>query len=303
MLTRRRFLQGVGMGASLLVVAGAQAKIARNPTPTLPQRLAEIERRSGGRLGVSLLDGGGATLGGQRQDERFPLCSTFKFLLAGAVLQRVDRGELDLRTQVPIRAADMVVSHAPATRPHVGGALDLAALCRAAMIFSDGLAANLLLRQVDGPAGLTRFLRTIGDTQTRSDRYEPEMNGFALDDPRDTTTPAAMAASMRTLLLGGVLAPASRQRMIGWMRDNRTGDDCLRAGFPRGWAVGDKTGNNGIDTRNDIAIVWPPGRGKPLLLTAYLNGAQVDSDARDAALKAVAQAVVATLPVKASRTA
>ncbi|WP_279363170.1 class A beta-lactamase [Xanthomonas sacchari] len=301
MLARRRFLQGMGLAAAALAVQGVEAKVASGKTRTLAQRLAAIERQARGRLGVTLLDGGGVVLGGQRQDERFPLCSTFKFVLAAAVLQRVDRGELALHTQVPIRAEDMVVSHAPATRPHVGAALGLAELCRAAMIFSDGVAANLLLRQVDGPAGLTRFLRAIGDTQTRSDRYEPEMNDFALDDPRDTTTPAAMTASMRTLLLGEVLTPASRQRMIDWMRDNRTGDDCLRAGFPRDWKVGDKTGNNGIDTRNDIAIVWPPGRA-PLLLTAYLNGAKVDEDARDAALKAVAQAVVASLPAQTLRT-
>ncbi|WP_394687661.1 class A beta-lactamase [uncultured Xanthomonas sp.] len=301
MLTRRRFLQGVGMGASLLVVAGAQAKNAKNPSPTLPQRLAEIERRSGGRLGVSLLDGGGATLGGQRQDERFPLCSTFKFLLAGAVLQRVDRGELALERRVPVRKADLL-ANAPVSERHVGGTLSVAELCRAAMIYSDNTAANLLLPLVGDPPGVTRFLRALGDASTQLDRNEPGMNEFVAGDPRDTTTPAAMAATMRALLLGEVLQPVSRQRLIAWMRDNRTGNDCLRAGLPAGWQIGDKTGSNGTDTRNDIAIVWAPGRATPLLLTAYLNGATVDSAARDATLKAVAQAVVASLPAQTRRT-
>ncbi|WP_045760946.1 class A beta-lactamase [Xanthomonas albilineans] len=295
MLTRRRFLQGVGVGASALALAAVQAKPLSNKTLALQQRLAEIERRSGGRLGVYLLDSGTGQRIGRREQERFPLCSTFKFVLVAAVLQRVDRGEVGLDQRVRVRAAD-VVSYAPVTKPHVGGTLSVDALCRAAMIFSDGGAANLLLRLVGDPPGLTRFLRAHGDTQTRSDRNEPSMNAFALDDPRDTTTPAAMASTMRTLLLGDVLQPASRQRLIDWMIDNRTGDDCLRAGLPAGWRIGDKTGNNGTDSRNDIAIVWPPGRSAPLLLTAYLNMATVDSDARDAALKAVAQAVVAWWP-------
>ncbi|MCI2243201.1 class A beta-lactamase [Xanthomonas sp. PPL568] len=301
MLTRRRFLQGVGMGASLLAVAAVQAKTAQNPAQTLQQRLAEIERRSGGRLGVSLLDGSGATLGGQRQDERFPLCSTFKFLLAGAVLQRVDRGELALERRLPVRKADLL-AYAPVSKRHVGGALSVAELCQAAMIYSDNTAANLLLPLVGDPPGVTRFLRALGDAQTRLDRNEPSMNDVVAGDPRDTTTPAAMAATMRTLLLGEALQPASRQRLIGWMRDNRTGNDCLRAGLPADWRIGDKTGSNGTDTRNDIAIVWAPGRATPLLLTAYLNGATVDSAARDAALKAVAQAVVASLPAQPLRT-
>ncbi|MET0550007.1 MAG: class A beta-lactamase [Xanthomonas sp.] len=300
MLTRRRFLQGVGTGASLLAVAALQAKTPHNPTPTLQQRLAGIERRSGGRLGVSLLDGSGATLGGQRQEERFPLCSTFKFLLAGAVLQRVDRGELALERRLPVRKADLL-GNAPVSERHVGGTLSVAELCRAAMIYSDNTAANLLLPLVGDPPGVTRFLRALGDTQTQLDRNEPGMNEFVAGDPRDTTTPAAMAATMRALLLGDVLQPVSRQRLIDWMRDNRTGNDCLRAGLPTGWRIGDKTGSNGTDTRNDIAIVWAPGRPTPLLLTAYLNGATVDSAGRDAALKAVAQAVAASLPAQALR--
>ncbi|QDI02609.1 class A beta-lactamase [Xanthomonas cerealis] len=296
MLARRRFLHGMGLAAAALAVAAVDAKVPKNRVQTLAQRLAGIERGTGGRLGVTLLDGSGAVLGGQRQDERFPMCSTFKFVLAAAVLQRVDRGELSLQQRLPIRAADML-SHAPVTERHVGGTLSVAELCRATMLFSDNPAANLLFPLVGDPPGLTRFLRTFGDAQTRSDRHEPEMNRFAADDPRDTTTPAAMAATLRTLLLGDVLRPVSRQRLSEWMIDNRTGDACLRAGLPRGWKIGDKTGSNGTDTRNDIAIVWPPGRRTPLLLTAYLNGAKVDDAARDAALKAVAVVVCETLAV------
>ncbi|MDL5365291.1 class A beta-lactamase [Xanthomonas sp. NCPPB 2654] len=294
MLARRQFLQGMGLAAAALAVAVADAKAPQSKAPALAQRLAAIERGSGGRLGVTLLDGNGATLGGQRQDERFPMCSTFKFLLAAAVLQRVDRGELTLQQRVQIRAADML-SHAPVTERHVGGALSVAELCQATMIFSDNPAANLLFPLVGDPPGLTRFLRGLGDTQTRSDRHEPEMNRYAAGDPRDTTTPAAMAATLRALLLGDALQPASRKRLTDWMIDNRTGDACLRAGLTPAWKIGDKTGSNGVDTRNDIAIVWPPGRRTPLLLTAYLNGAKVDDAARDAALKAVAVAVRETL--------
>jgi beta-lactamase class A len=210
--------------------------------------------------------------------------------LAAAVLQRVDKGELTLAQRVKIRASDML-SHAPVTERHVGGSLSVAELCRATMIYSDNPAANLLFPLVGEPAGLTAFLRGIGDAHTRSDRHEPEMNRYAEGDPRDTTTPAAMAATLRTLLLGNALQPASRKQLADWMIDNRTGDTCLRAGLPRDWKIGDKTGSNGTDTRNDIAILWPPKGRAPLLLTTYLNGAKVDDAGRDAALKAVAAAV------------
>ncbi|NIK33967.1 beta-lactamase class A [Xanthomonas arboricola] len=291
MLNRRQFLYATGVG---VLLAASRPAWALTPAMTVDDVLraqwAEIERRTGGRLGISLLDSATGRRLGQREDERFPMCSTFKFVLAAAVLQRVDRGELTLAQRVKIRASDML-EHAPVTERHVGGSLSVAELCRATMIYSDNPAANLLFPLVGNPAGLTAFLRGIGDAHTRSDRREPEMNRYAEGDPRDTTTPAAMAATLRTLLLGNALQPASRKQLTDWMIDNRTGDTCLRAGLPRGWKIGDKTGSNGSDTRNDIAIIWPPAGKAPLLLTAYLNGASVDSDARDAALKAVAAAV------------
>ncbi|EWC49311.1 beta lactamase [Xanthomonas citri pv. glycines str. 8ra] len=251
---------------------------------------AQIERGTGGRLGICLLDSATGKRLGQREHERFPMCSTFKFVLAAAVLQQVDQGKLTLAQQVKIHASDML-EHAPVTERHVGGSLSVGELCRATMIYSDNPAANLLFPLVGDPAGVTAFLRGIGDAQTRTDRYEPQMNRFVAGDPRDTTTPAAMAATLRTLLLGDALQPASRKQLTDWMIDNRTGDDCLRAGLTAGWKIGDKTGSNGTDTRNDIAILWPPKGRAPMLLATYLNGAKVDDAARDAALKAVAVAV------------
>ena len=291
MLNRRQFLSMTG--ASVLIAASRPAWTLSpvvNVDDMLRARWAEIQRGTGGRLGTCLLDSGSGWRIGQRENERFPMCSTFKFILAAAVLQRVDKGELRLMQQIKIRASDML-EHAPVTERHVGGSLSVAELCQATMIHSDNPAANLLFPLIGNPPGLTRFLRGIGDTKTRSDRLEPEMNGFAPGEPCDTTTPAAMAATLRTLLLGDALQPASRKQLTAWMIDNRTGDDCLRAGLPRDWKIGDKTGSNGTDTRNDIAIIWPPGRAAPLLLTAYLNGATVDAAGRDAALKAVAEAV------------
>lgn len=290
MLNRRQFLSMTG--ASVLIAASRPAWALSpvvNVDDMLRARWAEIQRGTGGRLGTCLLDSGSGWRIGQRENERFQCAAPSNLYW----LRRCCSGwtgELRLTQQIKIRASDML-EHAPVTERHVGGSLSVAELCQATMIHSDNPAANLLFPLIGDPPGLTRFLRGIGDTKTRSDRLEPAMNGFAPGEPRDTTTPAAMAATLRTLLLGDALQPASRKQLTAWMIDNRTGDDCLRAGLPRDWKIGDKTGSNGTDTRNDIAIIWPPGRAAPLLLTAYLNGATVDAAARDAALKAVAEAV------------
>ncbi|MGX5730581.1 class A beta-lactamase [Pseudoxanthomonas beigongshangi] len=292
MIARRQFLQ---MTAATLVALPAARVLAGEDTTGTPDdagfagTLAELERGSGGRLGVCLLDSASGRQWGRRMDERFPMCSTFKFPLAATVLQRVERGELALDQRVAIRREDMI-AHAPVTEKHVGGQLSVGELCQATMIWSDNPAANLLLPLVDGPAGVTAFLRASGDAVTRNDRDEPDVNRFSPDDPRDTTTPEAMAGSLRRLLLGDILGAQSRQRLTGWLVDNRTGDRRLRAGLPAGWKVGDKTGSNGEDTTNDIAIVWPDRGRAPWLLTGYLQGAKVDADVRDAVLRQVGAA-------------
>lgn len=90
--------------------------------------------------------------------------------------------------------------------------------------------------------GLTNFARTFGDRVTRLDRIEPELNSAISGDERDTTTPAAICSDMRRLLLGNVLLEASRRQLEDWLQRNETGGPMIRAGVPKNWIIGDKTG-------------------------------------------------------------
>ncbi|NWF32194.1 L2 family class A beta-lactamase [Stenotrophomonas sp. SAM-B] len=289
MIARRQFLQWTGAAAASALAAAAFAKTPLpSPKSTAAAKdFAALEAASGGRLGVTLLNTGTGWRTGNRQDERFPMCSTFKFVLSAAVLHLADQGRLSLDRRVAVRQRDML-SHAPVTTRHIGKDVTVRDLCRATMITSDNPAANLLLGMVGGPAGVTAFLRANGDAVTRNDRLEPEMNRFAPGDPRDTTSPAAMAASLQRFVLGDVLKPASKQQLADWLIDNETGDARLRAGLSKAWRVGDKTGSNGEDTTNDIAILWPLAGGAPWVLTSYLQGATVDDAGRNDVLRQVA---------------
>jgi beta-lactamase class A len=166
-------------------------------------------------------------------------------------------------------------------------------LCEAAVEVSDNTAANVLLRFIGGPQALTHYFRRIGDSVTRLDRYEPGLNSNLPGDPRDTSTPEAMIATMQSLLIGNALSPASRQTLIGWLRNSRTGLHRLRAGLPRNWTVGDKTGTGSNGAVNDSAIVWPPRRS-PLLMAAYLSDSQAPADALEAAHAHMGRIIAAT---------
>jgi len=282
MIDRRKF--AFGACAVLMAEVGFAAQDA------LQGEFARIEAKSGGRLGVAVLDTRDGSRTGHRADERFAMCSTFKLLAGAAVLARHDAGKEQLDRRIRYGAKDLV-TYSPVTEKHVATGMTLAELCDAAIALSDNTAGNLLLAALGGPEGLTAFARTLGDGVTRLDRIEPALNEAVPGDPRDTTTPAAMAANIRALVLGDALSAPSREQLRRWLIASRTGDTALRAGVPAGWTVGDKTGSGERGTRNDVGVIWPPERA-PVVVSVYLTEAKVPVEQRNAAIAAVAKAVV-----------
>ena len=249
-----------------------------------------LEITLGGRLGVFACEVGGDQIIAWRENERFPMCSTFKLSLAAAVLEQVDAGRLDLARKIAYGPADLL-SYAPVAKAHLAeGALSIRDMCAAAVTLSDNTCANLLLAQIGGPAALTARWRAWGDHETRLDRNEPGLNSAIPGDPRDTTTPRAMVRTLRAFLVADTLKPASREMLLGWMRECQTGLHKLRAGFPADVIVGDKTGNNAHNTMGDLAIAEAPGH-KPILVAAYFTGAKVSLDAQDAAFAPIGRII------------
>lgn len=284
MLDRRSFLVLTALGVSGYLHATSKSMTA------FPAALKQLEQSNGGRLGVAVLDTATGERSGYRADERFPMCSTFKFLLVAAVLQRVDRHQEKLDHVIAIPSKPLI-GNSPLTEPHAGGSMTVAALCEAALIRSDNTAANLLLATIGGPAALTSFCRSIADDVTRLDRTEPSLNQALPGDPRDTTSPSAMVNDLNHILLGNVLLPPSRQQLTAWMEANQTGLDKLRATLPAGWRAADKTGNNGENTMNDIAVIWPAGK-KPIIVAAYITQCEGPDSKRVAMLKQVGKLVM-----------
>jgi beta-lactamase class A len=251
--------------------------LAAGALAPLPTQLDTLERRSGGRLGVYAMDTGSGRTLEHRAHERFPMCSTFKLLAVAAVLARVDQRNEDLARRVGYTQSDML-ENSPVTKANLDlSSMTIGGLCEAAMVQSDNTAANLLLHSLLGPAGVTKFVRKLGDPVTRFDRDEPAVNSSIPGDPRDTTSPAAMAADVRAIVLGNVLTPRLRARLVAWMRACRTGTQALRAGVPASWNTGDKTGSGPHGTTNDVAVMWPPGRA-PIVVAAYATGLRGSAD-------------------------
>ena len=288
---RRSFLAALTVTALSLPARAAPSTEERLALAN--KRLADMEAREGGRLGVFVRDTAtGATIE-HRADERFPMCSTFKLLAAAAALKRVDQGAERLDRKIAYGPSDLL-EYAPVAKAHVAeGGMTVADLCAAAIDWSDNTAGNLILESIGGPAGFTEFARSLGDAVTRLDRNEPTLNESLPGDPRDTTSPRAMAGTMQKVLVGDALSDASRSQLQTWLIGDKVGDKRLRAGLPPSWRIGDKTGTGDRGSTNAVAIIWPPGRA-PLIATVYYTGSSASVDARNAVHKEIGALIAET---------
>ncbi|HTV60003.1 MAG TPA: class A beta-lactamase [Verrucomicrobiae bacterium] len=289
-LTRREWLIGAATAIPTMWVRAKERQGASGQAGA-EASIAAIEARLGGRMGVAALDTGSGRRIEHRAGERFPMCSTFKFLLVAAILTRVDAHGEKLDRVIRYAKSDLL-EYAPVTRGHAEeGGMTISDLCAAAIEYSDNTAANLLLNVLGGPKGVTAYARSLGDGVTRLDRNEPALNSAIPGDKRDTTSPSAMLEDMKKILVEEkALQEDSRKRLEEWMAGNTTGTDLLRAGLPVSWRIGDKTGSGRNGATNDIAICRPPNR-PPILVTAYFVESKAPDTERRAAIAEVGRIV------------
>ncbi|MFE7156164.1 class A beta-lactamase [Streptomyces sp. NPDC057636] len=280
--SRRTLLGAAALAPVLLSVPGtASAAPAPEAGGDARRRLRALEAGYPGRIGVHALHTGTGAVLAYRAQERFAIASTFKVLAASAILHRAREQEPGLLDVLIRYGRDDLVAASPRTELHLETGMTVRELCDAAITYSDNTAANLLMRRIGGPAGVTAFARSLGDSVTRLDRWETDLNTNLPGDRRDTTTPAAMTEDLRALVLGDALHPLDRGQLTRWLVENTTGDKRIRAGLPPGWRVGDKTGSPAYGGVNDVAVAWPPGGGAPLVVSVYTTRLDPDTPGED----------------------
>jgi beta-lactamase class A len=253
------------------------------------QTAKQVQEQLKARLGLAVYDSGTGQRWRYNADEHFPMTSTFKVLLCATLLSQDKLGTL----KVPVTEEDMV-SYSPVTRDWIGKSVALNDLCAATMSTSDNTAANLVLKAVGGPEAVTAFVRELGDTVTRLDNWEPEVNEARPGDLRNTTTPDAMLQTLQTLLLEKTLSRNAQKTLTQWLESNAVSGPVLRAGLPENWRTGDRTGAGDYGSRGIVAIIWPPKRA-PLIAVIYITQTKATMAQRNAAIAEIGKALVKTI--------
>ncbi|MGA3698332.1 class A beta-lactamase [Enterobacteriaceae bacterium TYF_5] len=271
------FRQTAAIAVSLISLLASPMLWADNNN-TIEEQLNTLEKYSQGRLGVALINTEDNSQITYRGEERFAMASTSKVMAVAAVLKASEKQAGLLDKNITIKKSNLV-AYSPITEKHLTTGMTLAELSAATLQYSDNTAMNKILDYLGGPAKVTQFARSINDVTYRLDRKEPELNTAIHGDPRDTTSPIAMAKSLQALTLGDALGQSQRQQLVTWLKGNTTGDNSIKAGLPKHWVVGDKTGSGDYGTTNDIAVIWPENHA-PLILVIYFTQQEQDAKYR-----------------------
>ncbi|MGV9309003.1 class A beta-lactamase [Nonomuraea sp. NPDC004354] len=265
-------LSGAAPGIATASAATVTAARPLSAQAQVGKELRELEASFDGRIGAYAVDTATGRTVTYRAGERFPLLSTFKAPLCAAALHKARTSEPGLMEKVVTWTAADLKPNSPTTEKHVEDGLTVAQLCEATITLSDNTAGNMVLKQIGGPAGLTRYFRSLKDPISRLDRWETELNDWTPKDNRDTTTPAAISRDLRLITTGNALHPKDRARLNAWLIASKTGDERIRAGLPKTWTIGDKTGTNTeIGAGNDLAVIWPGKAAAPIIMAVYTN--------------------------------
>jgi beta-lactamase class A len=284
---RRLLLAAVSVPISAVLTSWATKG---NAAGAAQAQLTKLEQALAGRLGVFALNTANGKQLSYRADEYFPMCSTFKVILASAILKRSTQIDGLMYQRIKYQQSDLV-TYSPITERYVKDGMTVDALCAAAIQYSDNTASNLLMQILGGPGAVTTFARSIGDRQFRLDRWETALNSSIPGDRRDTSTPNAMATSLQRLAFGDALEPRLQLQLRVWLQGNTTGAARIRAGVPAEWQVGDKTGTGDYGTANDIGLLWPSRRA-PVVVAIYTTQAAKDAKARNDVIASAARIVV-----------
>jgi beta-lactamase class A len=264
--------------------------VRANSSFTVQEQLTKLESSFGGRIGIYAINTANDEKIDYRADERFPMCSTAKVMVCAAILKSSMKNPDVLQQNIKYTKQD-IMAWSPITAKHLTDGMTISELCAAAIDYSDNTAMNLLIKQVGGAQAVTAFARSIGDKKFRLDRDEPELNTAIPGDVRDTTTPESMATSLQKLAMSNILGISQSEQLQTWLKANTTGDTRIRAGVPKDWIVGDKTGTGAYGTNNDIAVIWPPNC-PPIIIAVYTTQKQKNAVAKNEIIASITRIVI-----------
>jgi beta-lactamase class A len=266
---------------------------------SLRAEIGHIIGGTNGKVGVAVLgveNNDTLTINGK---SRFPMQSVYKYPLAIAVLNQVDKKKLSLDQKIHLEKSDLLPdTWSPLREKYPDGNVDvtLDELLTVTVAQSDNNGCDILFRLMGGPKKVGKYIHSLGVRDISIVATEAEMHKDWSVQYRNWSSPAAMARLLYKFYIGGILSEKSREYLYQVMVKTSTGPGRLKGSLPEGTVVAHKTGSSGEDENgiapatNDVGIVTLPN-GKRFIIVVFVSDSKADEKTRDAVIAKVTKAV------------
>lgn len=235
----------------------------------LEQELRKVIKDKRANVGIAIKIPGKESITLNNGNE-YPTMSVFKFHLALAVTDHLNRNNLSPETPMHIQKSDLHHNTYSPIRdkyPEGNVTLTIQELLHYTVSLSDNNGCDILFRYMGGTDKVDSYIRSLGIEDFRIAATEEEMHSDHSKQYANWTTPAAAVELMEMFLSGKLFSPEYHQMLYMILTETKTGPDKLKAGLPADIVLGHKTGSSfrtpeGLKAAdNDLGfVVLPDGR-------------------------------------------
>ncbi|MEB6696387.1 BlaZ-like penicillin-hydrolyzing class A beta-lactamase [Mammaliicoccus sciuri] len=253
----------------IIMIASILLLSACSTADATTQDLKKVEDKYDANIGVYALNTATDEEITFNEDKRFAYASTFKAVSSAMLLEKTPHNELNKKVHV---SKEDIVPYSPVLEKFINKDITIKKLIEATMLYSDNTANNMIIEELGGYKEVNKRLKSLDDKTTKPSRMEPELNNYDPKNNRDTSTPQAFGKTLNKLINDGRLSKDNKAFLIDLMINNKSGDTLIKKGAPKNFKIADKSGQAiTYASRNDVALVYPKGESKPIVLVIFTN--------------------------------
>lgn len=274
----------------ILIIASILLLSACSTADATTQDLKKVEDKYDANVGVYALNTATDEEITFNEDKRFAYASTFKAVSSSMLLEETPHNELNKKVHV---SKEDIVPYSPVLEKFINKDITIKKLIEATMLYSDNTANNMIIEELGGYKEVNKRLKSLDDKTTKPSRMEPELNNYDPKSNKDTSTPQAFGKTLNKLINNGRLSKENKAFLIDLMIKNKSGDTLIKKGAPKNFKVADKSGQAiTYASRNDVALVYPKGESKPIVLVIFTNKEEKTDKPNDKVVSETAKVVL-----------
>jgi beta-lactamase class A len=268
-------------------------------TTDLNKQFSEIIGDKKVKVGICVYDFKTKNFYGINLKEHFPMQSVFKFHIALAVLDLVDKGKLSLSQKVYISKERMEADwYSPLRDKYPNGnvKLTIAEILRPTVSESDNVGCEVLLDLIEGPKTVDDYLKKIGMKDVQVKHNETIMQASWEPQFENYSSPNSAVELLKALHNGKILSPKSRAYVQKMLLETSTGPNRLKGLLPKGTVVAHKTGTSGTNKQtgemaavNDIGIITLPN-GNQFAIAVFVSNSKEKIETNEKIIAEIAKA-------------